>query len=101
MNLNKSDYFILDTMYKNKCVNRICSLTKQKLAKKCELSVYKISSTMKMFQNMGLVEEGAREIREKTYYLTEEGIELAEKISKETEKPRVIKLQVITLTKMI
>ena len=41
---------------------------------------------MKMFQNMGLVEEGAREIREKTYYLTEEGIELAEKISKETEK---------------
>ena len=29
---------------------------------------------------MGLVEEGAREIREKTYYLTEEGIELAEKI---------------------
>ena len=93
MNLNKSDYFILGTMYKKKCVNRICSLTKQKLAKKCELSVYKISSTMKMFQNMGLVEEGAREIREKTYYLTEEGIELAEKISKETEKIYDIKIK--------
>ena len=83
MNLNKNDYNILDTLYRNQCVTKICSFTKQRIANECKLSVFKITASLKIFINMGLVDEGAKDERAKTYYLTENGVKLIEDIREE------------------
>ena len=86
MNLNKNDYNILETLYTNQCITKICSFTKQKIAEKCNLSVFKITASIKIFINMNLVCEGAKDERAKTYYLTEQGIELIENIREENAR---------------
>ena len=83
--LTKNDYMILESLYDNNCITKMCSFTKQRMADECKLSVFKIASSMKMFINMGYIEEGAKEEKSKTYYVTLDGMKVVEKLKEEYE----------------
>jgi predicted transcriptional regulator len=85
----------MDTMYNMGCFSTICSFTLQKIADTTNLSIYKIRDAMKLFINLGLVNEGARDVRAKTYFLSEKGIQIVKenkKVPKEL-KDRYLKMQ--------
>lgn len=86
MNLTKNDYMIMNTLYDNGCLSKMCSFTLQKIAETTNLSIYKIRDAMKLFMNLGLVNEGARDVRAKTYFLSEQGIEIVEDNKKTTNE---------------
>lgn len=78
MNLTKNDYMIMNTLYDNGCLTKMCSFTLQKIADTTNLSIYKIRDAMRLFINLGLVDEGARDVRAKTYFLSDKGREIVE-----------------------
>lgn len=96
--LSKNDFSIIDYMYRNGLINKTCSSTLQKIsngikARREELkedqtgvSIPKMRVAMKLFISIGLVYEGARDVRSKTYYLSEKGIEVAKTIRKDVEE---------------
>lgn len=86
MNLTKNDYFILDTLYNNGCFTKMCSFTLLKTTELTNLSKYKIRDSIKMFINLGLVCEGARDVRAKTYFLSSKGIEMVEENRKVSDE---------------
>jgi len=95
VNLTKNDYFIMDTLYDKGCFSIICSFTLQKMADTTGLSIYKIRDSMRMFINLELVNEGARDVRAKTYFLSDKGIQIVEEnkmVTKEL-KNRYLKMQ--------
>lgn len=78
MNLTKNDYMIMDTLYDNGCLSKMCSFTLQKIATTTNLSVFKIRDAIKLFITLELVCEGARDVRAKTYFLSEKGRSIVE-----------------------
>lgn len=56
------------------------SLTAITLAEKTKLTTHKVRQTMNKAMEIGYVEEGARQHRNKTYYITEKGIKKIEEI---------------------
>lgn len=78
MNLNRNDYRIIGILYENACFSKLCAFKKDKIAELSNLSIYKIRDATKTFMNLGIVEKGAKDNRADTYYLTEEGIKIAE-----------------------
>lgn len=95
MNLTKNDYYIMDTLYDKGCFSKMCSFTLQKLADSTSLSIYKIRDSMRMFINLDLVCEGARDVRAKTYFLSDKGIALVKenKVVPKELKDRFSKMQ--------
>lgn len=77
MNLTRNDYRIIDFLYNKGCLTKIYALKLKNIADGTELSIYKIRDAMKLFLNLGIISEGARDVRAKTYYLTEKGQEIA------------------------
>lgn len=105
--LSKNDFFIIDYMYRNGLINKTCSSTLQKISSGIKtrreerkedqtgVSIPKMRVAMKLFISIGLVYEGARDVRSKTYYLSEKGIEVAKAMRRDAEES----LKIITNTK--
>lgn len=77
MNLTRNDYRIIDFLYNKGCLTKIYALKLQIIADGTDLSIYKIRDAVKLFLNLGIINEGAKDVRAKTYYLTEKGQEIA------------------------
>ena len=89
MNLNKNDYRILDKIYDGGGRAVMCSLTLEKIAELSGLSIHKIRASIKLFIGLGFVNEGARDSRAKTYFLSDKGISIVkenQRISREIAK---------------
>ncbi|HFD2033470.1 TPA: hypothetical protein ACF2DD_002047 [Clostridium perfringens] len=103
--LSKNDFSIIDFMYRNGLISKTCSSTLQKISNGIKesredqtgVSIPKMRIAMKMFSSMGIVLEGARDVRSKTYYLSEKGIEVAEDIRRDVEES----LKIINKTKCV
>lgn len=83
--VSKNDYSVLLLLFNDGCTTEFKSYTKkciqEKLSEeKIELSLNKITNTLKTFIQMDYIKEGARQWQSKTFYLTKEGINKIEKI---------------------
>lgn len=78
MNLTRKDYMILDTLYQNNGITTLCALPKSKIIEKTNLSDSKIRNSLRNFISLGYIDEGAKDDKSKTYYLTEQGIQFVE-----------------------
>jgi DNA-binding MarR family transcriptional regulator len=86
VNLTKNDYMIMNILYDNGCLSKMCSFTLQKISDTTNLSIYKIRDAMKLFINLGLVDEGARDVRAKTYFLSVKGRDIVEENKRTTSE---------------
>lgn len=78
MDFTRNEYRIISKMYENGCFTKLCSFKIQRIVSETNLSVPKVRQSMKMFISLGLVQKGAKDERADTFYLTEEGIKVAE-----------------------
>lgn len=74
-NFNKNDFDILEILIGNECKTPFKSLTIKYLIKESKFSHLKVRQTMKTFQIYGLVKDGAKDGNNKTYYVTQKGID--------------------------
>lgn len=85
MYFNKSDYQILEMLIYNECFSPVESLSIRQLSDLTKLSLSKIRLTIKGFLIANLIGEGTKDGNNKTYYMTELGIEHFKRVYKLTE----------------
>lgn len=73
MELNRSDYEILDIFRKNRCYSKLKALTMKDLITESELSYSKIRQTNDKLLKLGYIEKGAKNGCAATFYITELG----------------------------
>lgn len=76
--LNSNDYKILESIVdkeKNRGLSRGRGSTLQQLVEKTGFSDVKVRNTIKVLLEMGLIEEGVKKVRARTFYISEKGIE--------------------------
>lgn len=71
--INKTDYIILEVLAVRNLITPFFSATIEQLMEYTSLSKTKIRNTLRVFMMMGLVKEGNKDKRNKTYYITEQG----------------------------
>lgn len=77
---NKNDYLILEILIGNECFSSFKSLTTKYLIDESKFSHVKVRQTIKMFQMYNLVKDGAKDGNNRTYYVTEKGVEFFMKV---------------------
>ncbi|WP_291566923.1 MULTISPECIES: hypothetical protein [unclassified Clostridium] len=73
MELNRSDYEILDILRKNRCYSKLKALTMNDLITESKLSYSKIRKTTKELLKLKYIEKGAKNGCAETFYMTELG----------------------------
>lgn len=78
--LTWNDYKVLTLIRDRKAVSVVRAVSIYLLADATKLSKSKVRDAIYKFKELGYVEEGVRQYRMKSYYITEQGIEELEKI---------------------
>ena len=75
---NKNDVLILRTLYKNKKVSELQSMTITALTNSLEnkFSTMKVRTTIYEFVKQGIVHEGLKQGNSKTYFISNDGIKI-------------------------
>lgn len=71
--LSKNDYKIIIEIYNSGGDTELKSFTLKHISNLTKLSIVKIRTAIKKFIELNYINEGARQHREKTYYITELG----------------------------
>lgn len=72
---NKKDYVILETLIERNCTTPVASLTIKQLMKITDMSLSKVRSVKDNFIMMEFIQEGSKDGNNKTFYVTDKGIE--------------------------
>lgn len=72
---NKTDYKVLECLIAKNCMSPVASLTIKQIIEFTELSQTKIRSVINQFKLMSYIKDGSKEGNNKTYYITNEGVE--------------------------
>lgn len=75
--LNSNDYKILESIIDNKNnrgLSRGRGSSLKQIIEKTKFSDVKVRSTIKVLLQMGLITEGIKHVKAKTYYLSEKGL---------------------------
>lgn len=71
--INKTDYYILEVLAIRSLTTPFYSAKIEQLMQYTGLSKTKVRNALRVFMMMGLIKEGNKDHRSKTYYITEQG----------------------------
>lgn len=77
MRLTRKDYNIIQNLYLNGCINKLCAFSVYEIAKKNDCSIYKARASMSLFLALEIIEKGIKDGRKDTYFLSEKGLKMA------------------------
>ena len=73
--IKKNDYSILELLICKECYSSYSALSTPDIIKETGLSHVKIGQVVKNFVMFGLIAEGSKDGKKKTYYITQNGLE--------------------------
>lgn len=72
---NKTDYKVLECLIAKGCLSPVASVTIKQIMEFTELSQTKVRAVINQFKLMNYIKDGSKEGNNKTYYITNDGIE--------------------------